>query len=389
MSLRPARGSAFEWLLGDVGGWSGGSTGVRLAATALEDGTVDQYARHWGTFSAWCADNGLEPVPATPGMILAYVGHLAERGTIAADSLQPYLSAINTYHADAGFERPALGHVVSAARRGMRRAQAQLSTRDTRIPLPAPIALEVLDSSLAGLPAARQRLSPRALAEWLRRRYALVLSFVFMGRQDSCVHLDAADHGIDDDFIWLRLTEKMRRGQALRRIIRLPLGARAAAEVPSALPRLAALGRAYVEARKLLGKEQRRLFQLPGEAAPVTRHMEAWVSTTLEDVGAVAPAGFAYLGHSLRSGGSSAAEAIRVPRFRGNWLGGWSAAGRTREVHYLDPSILPTEAAYALFGWLLSGEYELEEPVWSARRGAAASDEPGEPRATAPSAAAS
>ena len=46
-------------------------------------------------------------------------------------------------------------------------------------------------------------------------------------------------------------------------------------------------------------------------------------------VGAVAPDGFAYLGHSLRSGGSSAAEAIRVPRFRGNWLGGRLVRGGT------------------------------------------------------------
>ena len=49
--------------------------------------------------------------------------------------------------------------------------------------------------------------------------------------------------------------------------------------------------------------------------------MAGWVSETLDEEGVRAPAGFVYLGHSLRSGGSSAAEAIRVPRFRGNWLG--------------------------------------------------------------------
>ena len=312
-------------------------------------------------------------------MILAYLGHLAERGTISADSLQPYLSAINTYHADAGLVRPALGHVVAAARRGMRRAQAQLTTRDTRTPLPAAVALDILDSALAELRDGRVRRTPRAQAEWLRRRYATALAFVFMGRQDSCVHLASADHGIDDGFIWLRLTEKMKRGQALRRVIRLPLTAPPAGGIPSALPRLASLGRAYLEARKLLGGSPVRLFQLPGEAAPTTRSMEAWTATAFAEVGAVAPAGFAYLGHSLRSGGSSAAEAILVPRFRGNWLGGWSQAGRTRELHYLDPSILPTDAAFALFGWLLGGVYQLEQPVWTARRGAAASDDPGEP----------
>ena len=145
MRLRPAGTSAFAWLLEDVSGWSGGTTGVRLAASALEDGTVDQYARHWATFADWCAANRLDPIPASPRMILAYVGFLAEKGTIAADSLQPYLSAINTHHLDMGLERPAIGHVVTAARRGMRRAQALLTTRDSRIPLPAPAALEVID----------------------------------------------------------------------------------------------------------------------------------------------------------------------------------------------------------------------------------------------------
>ena len=85
--------------------------------------------------------------------------------------------------------------------------------------------------------------------------------------------------------------------------------------------------------------------------------MSSWVSVVLDELHIAAPAGFAYLGHSLRSGGSSAAEAIGVPRFRGNWLGGWSQAGRTRELHYLDPSILPTPAAYALLGWLLDSHY--------------------------------
>ena len=311
-------------------------------------------------------------------MILAYVGHLAEKGTIAADSLQPYLSAINTYHLDNGLERPALGHVVTAARRGMRRAQAQLRTRDSRVPLPAEHALRAITDALARLPEWRVRLTKRALAEQLRRRFATALAFVFMGRQDSAVHLAACDFGIDAEFIWLRLTEKMRRGQALRRIVRLPLGAAPAGGVPSALPQLAELGRAYLQARAALGGEQPMLFQLPGEPKPVTRHMEGWVTVVFDEIGAVPPPGFVYLGHSLRSGGSSAAEAIRVPRYRGNWLGGWSQSGRTREVHYLDPSILPTEAAYALFGWLLAGEYSLDQPMWVARRGAAQCDEPGE-----------
>ena len=191
-----------------------------------------------------------------------------------------------------------------------------------------------------------------------------------MGRQDSCVRLATSDHDIDEGFIWLRLTEKMRRGWRLRRIVRLPLDAPPSSGHESALPALAmalaSLGRAYVAARAALpgGRDMPRLFQLPGEPLPTTRHMERWVEAVLLSEGVRAPPGFAYMGHSLRSGGSSAAEAIGVPRFRGNWLGGWSQHSTTREVHYLDPSILPTPAAHALFGWLLAGVYTCDHPHW-------------------------
>ena len=89
----------------------------------------------------------------------------------------------------------------------------------------------------------------------------------------------------------------------------------------------------------------------------------------------------AQLGHSLRSGGSSAAEAIGVSRYLGNWLGGWSQTGRTRELHYLDPhldpSIGPTPGAYALLGWLLRRVFTAEATE-CVRSTACPSDEPGE-----------
>ena len=70
-----------------------------------------------------------------------------------------------------------------------------------------------------------------------------------------------------------------------------------------------------------------------------------------------APSEFVYLGHSLRIVCLSSAEAIGVSRYRGNWFGGWSQAARTRELHYIDPSVAPTPAAYALLGWQLVGDF--------------------------------
>eukprot|EP00962_Isochrysis_galbana_P047792 scaffold19706_cov90-Isochrysis_galbana.AAC.1 len=172
--------------------WSGGATAARLAATSRQSSTGLSYGRHWAAFVAWCAGNALQPLPATPDMIAAYIGSIADRGTVAARSLQPYLSAINSVHADFGFDRPALGHFVAAVRRGLARAQAASSTRDTRIPLPAPAVEAVLNDTIAHL-ASRPSLHPRCWAAFLRARFAFLLAFLFMGRQDSTTLLRTED----------------------------------------------------------------------------------------------------------------------------------------------------------------------------------------------------
>ncbi|KAL1522545.1 hypothetical protein AB1Y20_017531 [Prymnesium parvum] len=201
-----------------------------------------------------------------------------------------------------------------------------------------------------------------------------------MGRQDSCISLLRADHGITDDYLWLRITEKMKRGWAFRRIVRIPRVTAPACGHASVVDTVASVGQAFVAARDALPHAAKctHFFQLPGERPPRTADMSTWLAKTLQDLDVRAPPGFAYLGHSLRSGASSAAEAIRVSKYKGNWLGGWSQTGRTRELHYIDPSFQPTPASYAFFGWLLEGQYRAEHPEWQPRRGAADDDEPGE-----------
>ena len=158
--------------------------------------------------------------------------------------------------------------------------------------------------------------------------------------------------------MWLRVAEKMRKACVFRRVIRLPLFSSPVCGHASALPHLAQLGTLYVNARRSLGSTPSRLFQLPEEPIPTTTLMPSWVARVLKAHRIVAPAGFAYQGHSLRSGGASAAEAIGVSSFRANWLGGWSQTSKTRELHYVDPSIAPSPAAYSLLGWLLSAAFD-------------------------------
>ena len=170
--------------------------------------------------------------------------------------------------------------------------------------------------------------------------------------------ISGRDLGGRASILWLKLS----RPRKMLRYALLLSGA--AALVAPALPKVSTKLHSTDYAKTLYG------------VGPETSY---WDPLGLADLGTEAPAGFAFLGHSLRSGGSSAAEAIAVPRYRGTWLGGWSQSGRTRELHYLDPSVLPTDAAHALFGWLRAGAYACEQPSWVARRGAVATEEPGEP----------
>jgi len=343
-----------------VTSWSGGATALRLAATALETSTSRSYKQKWALFCEWCRTANLQPLPATSTMVFAYIGWLAERGTIAANSLQPYLSAINGVHADMGLDRPAIGHVVLRARQGLERGQTLCRTRDTRVPLPATAVLNILEETLARESAHRSSHSLRQHASWLRDRYALCLAFVFMARQDSCISLHTSDHGFTNSHLWLRIAEKMRKRGVFRRVIRLPLLSPPVHGHASALPHLAQLGKLYVLARDSLGPAPMRFFQLPQEPVPTASLMSSWVARVLDAHSIVAPSGFAYLGHSLRSGGASAAEAIGVSSFRANWLGGWSQTSKTRELHYVDPSLTPSPAAYSLLGWLLAASFDTD-----------------------------
>ncbi len=202
---------------------------------------------------------------------------------------------------------------------------------------------------------------------------SVVLGSLFAGRTDTTVHLRAEDFGVTADFLWLRLTEKGKRGLALRRVIRLPIDAELVCEGErSALPRVAQLARAYLEARREAHAAAQRplseyLFQLPGERRPTTTSMAAWLERLLERLQVRAPPSFAYLPHSIRSGTASAMAAIGIPRHIYVWIGGWSPTSTTVEKHYVDPTVLPTASALRLYGWARARAYTTDRPRWERR----------------------
>ncbi len=76
--------------------------------------------------------------------IARYLAWLGEIGTIAADSLQPYLSAINKFLQDHARPPVALGPLVAGVRKVLANSQEDTAHLPDRVPLPAPVAYAIL-----------------------------------------------------------------------------------------------------------------------------------------------------------------------------------------------------------------------------------------------------
>lgn len=351
--------AASEHIRDRLGGISGASTAVRLLQSALAISTGKQYGQRFQHFADYCEREGVSALPATSATVICYLGHLAELGTWAESSMQPIFSAINDAHRSLEMEPPAVGSFfLKRARAGLGRVQAATSTVDSRTPLPAEAPIAFLDD-------ADQQ--PDGALRVLREYAALTLTSLFSGRQDSSVHLTSSDLRVTDTEIWLRLTEKGKRHQRVRRIVRLPLDQPPVHGVASALPRVAALLRRYLALRAAAAPDLPAFaFQLPGEARPTTQTMEGWLAAALLRCGISAPPGFAYQGHSIRSMGTSAMAALGVPRHIYVWLGGWVRGSSVVDTTYIDPTFMPSPAAYALYGWALSRHYSADDGVVAA-----------------------
>ena len=355
---------------------AGAATAARLAVRARAPATRAAEELHWQRFVDFCEAQRVESLPAAVATVWAYVGHLSECGTLAADSLQPLLTAVANAHRDAGLVPPCGeaavdDHVLRRVRDGLAHEQTALpgGTRDTRIPAPA----TVVERAILEVP-------PSASAAVLRSHAATAVAALFGGRGDTVAHLRAADVGFGGGLLWCRLTEKGKRKQVWRRVVRVPIGdapSSAAADGdggggPSVLPAVGALLRRYDAAWKAAWAAARSplpewYWQLPGERArPMKGKFSAWFVELLERLGVRAPDGFCYSGHSLRATFASAASAIRLDLATIKILGGWSPTSRTVERDYIDPTFargaggaVELAACRRLYGWLLDHRYEI------------------------------
>ena len=92
----------------------------------------------------FCDSFLLNPLAVSPIDIVRYIAWLCQRGTVAADSLPPSLSAINKLLLDHALPPVALGPLVTGVRKGLDECQEDSTPHPQRLPLLAPVALAIL-----------------------------------------------------------------------------------------------------------------------------------------------------------------------------------------------------------------------------------------------------
>ena len=257
-------------------------------------------------------------------------------------SLQPYLSAINSAHLDLEYERPAVGHAITAYRHGlahMQAAQQPAGRRAERTYLPAPCVERALLWALEldlGTATRRQ-------LKLFRAAVATVFTFTFFARGGTGAalldeHVTRSAAGVT-----VKLEHEKGKGRRQR--------ARALTLPPGAIPGLDELLLKWERFRGVV-KPTRSYYAMPGEKGkPPSTAIDTWLREVLAHFGFSPPSHEKWSGHSLRKGAASAAAAIDIRLERICHMGGWQIGGSS--VHdYIDPTCPATPAARRFYGWL-------------------------------------
>eukprot|EP00873_Tetraselmis_striata_P034784 jgi/Tetstr1/455048/TSEL_041904.t1 len=326
-----------------------GQRTLDLLSSSLSAQTLKSYAGRLSQFAEFCHDSeNISPLEATTATVVRYVAWIGERGHIAAKSLQPYMSAINTFfelHNLVPIAKDSL-HLTSA-RRGLMLRQRRLDAAPLRVPLPADVAYRFVSKAelIVSAPYPESHLDYRALL-------ASVVNFLFFARGLTGVSCRVQDVHVDTYNITLQIYREKgragRRGPGDLRVLLLPV---------SEHPRVARLLHYFIDNVQSvplvtvgLAASNFWAVNVAEQSKPWTAAtMSYWLSTTVNLVNAAPPAGTSWTSHSLRKGAASAANAIGAPLSHIRYQGGW-ATNSDVVLDYIDPNVLPSPGAWFFFG---------------------------------------
>ncbi|KAK3272990.1 hypothetical protein CYMTET_18741, partial [Cymbomonas tetramitiformis] len=163
-----------------------------------------------------------EWLPATTPTAPLYLASLLDSGGIKSSSLQPYLSAINNYHEDLGYEAPAKGRSVTRAVKAMAVLQAdrEVDSGDIlmeRTYLPAQHVWAAQQAAAALTPRTSEELRQ------LRAYVYTVFAYITFGRPDIGVAMQRGHISSTEDMLSaVPLKEKGRRHHQVKRRLQIP-----------------------------------------------------------------------------------------------------------------------------------------------------------------------
>lgn len=100
------------------------ATDAERIATAVEAelaaSTRETYACGWRQWERWCRGRDINPLPAPPEAVAAFLAERAEAG-VHFSTLDCYCSGIAHHHRQEGLEDPTADFLVRRVRRGLRR----------------------------------------------------------------------------------------------------------------------------------------------------------------------------------------------------------------------------------------------------------------------------
>jgi hypothetical protein len=283
---------------------------------------------------------------------------LALLGTVAASSLQLYFSAVNKFFRDHQRQPIAVGELLADARHGLEMLQHRLVPTTSRLPLPAPVALDILQAAAA----LRDTLTwtTAALPELQRFRacLAVYVNYIFFCRAELGARCQTGDLTVDRPSQKICLFVRKSKGDHCRDtsdklVFALPI---------TANPVLADRLDYYTQQRDAFcAKFYRRP---PPDAFKSFSRAEAsadwgaastistWLALALLTIHTSAPAGFKWTSHNLRKGAAPVSSCIGAPLPVIKYMGGWAKNISAIEDKYIDPTMTPTHVAWRFFGWL-------------------------------------
>ncbi|WP_395728864.1 site-specific integrase [Nakamurella sp.] len=185
--------------------------GFRRAA--LAGSTMTAYRSDWTDFQRWCTSHGVDPLPAEPDAVGAYLANLAEKGR-APSTIGRRLAAINKVHQWSGHPPPGQHPAVTLTLDGIRRSVDRPTRRM------APLLLTDLRMILDGIDTDS---SPRG-AIGRRDRLLLLAGWALACRRSELVALRVGDITVGADGLTVRIRRSKTDQVGAGHVKALPVG---------------------------------------------------------------------------------------------------------------------------------------------------------------------